>query len=93
MKKFIILIVVTMNVAVLGMALSTSTVDAGVTKVNVCHVPPGNAQNMHTINVGYPSITAHIDHGDYLGECTSSELDPCDLDANVNDCVEQGIYY
>jgi len=38
-------------------------------KEQVCHIPPGNPANAHTICVGKPSVKAHLDHGDYLGKC------------------------
>ena len=41
-------------------------------KVCLCHVPPGNPGNAHTICVGAPAVQAHLNHGDSLGECSSS---------------------
>ena len=43
-------------------------------KVDVCHVPPGNPDNAHTINISINAVSAHIGKhgGDYLGPCTSS---------------------
>jgi hypothetical protein len=38
-------------------------------KVTICHVPPGNPDNQHTISVGASAVAAHLAHGDYLGEC------------------------
>jgi len=38
-------------------------------KVVICHIPPGNPDNAFTIVVDYHAVTAHLDHGDYLGEC------------------------
>lgn len=38
-------------------------------KVSVCHIPPGNPNNAHTICVSYNAIAAHMAHGDYLGPC------------------------
>jgi outer membrane protein OmpA-like peptidoglycan-associated protein len=38
-------------------------------KAKVCHIPPGNPFNAHTICVGQPAVQAHLDHGDYLGKC------------------------
>ena len=37
----------------------------------VCHVPPGNPSNAHTIFVGYPAIKAHEKHGDAADFCPS----------------------
>lgn len=42
---------------------------AGEKKVTICHIPPGNAANAHTITVGESAVPAHLKHGDYLGEC------------------------
>lgn len=39
-------------------------------KVTICHVPPGNPANAHTIRVGMSSWPAHQRHGDTQGACT-----------------------
>lgn len=42
----------------------------GVEKVTICHIPPGNPENAHTITVGAPAVEAHVMlHGDTIGEC------------------------
>jgi hypothetical protein len=38
-------------------------------KTTVCHIPPGNPSNEHTICVGNASVPAHLAHGDLLGSC------------------------
>jgi len=38
-------------------------------KVNVCHIPPGNSDNAHTINISVNAVRSHLGHGDYLDEC------------------------
>ncbi|MCE9669205.1 hypothetical protein LY474_15445 [Myxococcus stipitatus] len=38
-------------------------------KVTLCHIPPGNPANAHTITVGAPALKAHVKHGDTLGAC------------------------
>jgi hypothetical protein len=39
-------------------------------KITLCHVPPGNPANAHTITVGGPAWNGHRNHkGDYLGPC------------------------
>jgi hypothetical protein len=43
--------------------------DDGEIKVLVCHVPPGNPENPHTIEVGESAVPAHLAHGDTEGEC------------------------
>lgn len=39
-------------------------------KTTICHIPPGNPANAHTICVGNAAVPAHIDHGDFLGTCS-----------------------
>jgi len=41
----------------------------GAAKVTLCHIPPGNPDNAHTITVGAPAVPAHLAHGDTLGPC------------------------
>ncbi len=39
-------------------------------KVLICHIPPGNPANAHSICVGAPAVKAHVTHhGDGLGAC------------------------
>lgn len=38
-------------------------------KATICHVPPGNPGNQHTLSVGASAVSAHLKHGDYEGEC------------------------
>jgi len=46
--------------------------DTNTDHVVICHVPPGNPDNAHTITVGAPAVAAHTaNHGDRLGACQS----------------------
>lgn len=48
----------------------------------ICHIPPGNPENEHTIIVGAPAVTMHVgNHGDCLGPCpcVPGDLPPGDL--------------
>ncbi|MBI2339437.1 MAG: PQQ-binding-like beta-propeller repeat protein [Deltaproteobacteria bacterium] len=40
-------------------------------KVTICHIPPGNPANAHTIEIAASAWPAHLEHGDYEGECAS----------------------
>jgi hypothetical protein len=36
----------------------------------ICHIPPGNPSNRHTITVGsMAAVNEHLRHGDHLGPC------------------------
>jgi hypothetical protein len=42
----------------------------------VCHIPPGNPDNAHTICIGIPAVAAHqAHHGDPVGACDDGEGD------------------
>jgi hypothetical protein len=61
--------------------LTASAAWAG--KAQVCHIPPGNPDNFHTITVSQNAVQAHLGHGDLAGACFSncdilcSEEHPC----------------
>ena len=40
-------------------------------KVTICHIPPGNPGNAHTIRVSQNAVNAHLAHGDHLGKCAN----------------------
>jgi hypothetical protein len=44
-------------------------------KTTICHIPPGNPDNAHTICVGNAAVPAHLDHGDFLGTCSCADVD------------------
>jgi hypothetical protein len=44
-------------------------------QVTICHVPPGNPQNVHAITVSSNAIPAHLKHGDTT--CTPGNEDCC----------------
>ena len=45
----------------------------GVDQVVICHLPPGNPGNEHTIIVGEPAVDAHVDnHDDTVGPCDAA---------------------
>jgi len=39
------------------------------TWITICHIPPGNPSNMHTITINTNALAAHLAHGDYIGDC------------------------
>jgi hypothetical protein len=58
--------------------------------VTMCHVPPGNPDAAHTVEVGAPAVPAHLAHGDTEGACADEtvpgeedpEADPEDEELN-----------
>lgn len=50
-------------------ATDGGTVPGNPGAVTLCHFPPGNPANAHTITVGAPAVPAHLRHGDALGAC------------------------
>ena len=41
-------------------------------KIEICHVPPGNPDNAHTLSISVNAMRAHLAHGDYMDECTEN---------------------
>ncbi len=57
-------------------------------KVTICHIPPGNPGNAHTITVGGKAADSHIaNHGDTLGPCGEERNQPPKADAGDDVCV------
>lgn len=50
---------------------TTSSGGSGSTgKTTICHYPPGNPSNAHTISVGNAAVATHVaQHGDTIGAC------------------------
>jgi hypothetical protein len=57
----------------------------GVGKTTICHIPPGNPANAHTISVGNPAVKAHLAHGDYIGACKEVVAKPKPCSDNPGD--------
>ena len=74
------------GLVLLLVGLSTSMA-APAPKVKVCHIPPDDPANFHTITISENALQAHLDHGDKFGACgLFSELlcddgDACTIDA------------
>ena len=47
-------------------------------KVAVCHIPPGNPANFHTITIRENAVQQHLNHGDLLGNCADNCATLCD---------------
>ena len=56
--------------SVSGRAIASALLPAN-DSITICHIPPGNPGNAHTITVDVASWPAHQAHGDYQGPCTN----------------------
>lgn len=46
-------------------------------KITICHIPPGNPDNAHTITISENAWPAHQKHhGDYVGACKKDSVPP-----------------
>ncbi len=70
-----------LNVYVTNNAAGTSG------KVTICHIPPGNPDAQHTMSIPTSSLSEHLAHGDYLGDCGGSIYD-----ANIATIVAEGTF-
>jgi len=75
------------------LALLAVGAPAWAAKVDVCHIPPGDPSNLHTITISEHALQAHLAHGDFLGDCSAAPC-PCmripqfnELLANANFCA------
>ena len=65
-------------------------------KVDICHVPPGNPANAHTITVSENAVDAHMAHGDNMGPCvvetTVEESETPEEQAAACSCPKHGVW-
>jgi hypothetical protein len=79
-RRGIVLILTSLTLVLLTIAnnntatmVETAIAQGAASKVAICHVPPGNPANAHTIVVGEEAVQAHLAHGDTGGTCPASE--------------------
>ena len=66
------------DVALVSNSSESPTINSNIEnsgKVTICHIPPGNPENAHTITVGSPAVAAHLAHGDVEESCETADLD------------------
>lgn len=66
-------VTVTQTFTATSTPLPTATSAVAETKATICHRPPGNPANAHTITIGAPAVPAHLGHGDSLGPCAQNQ--------------------
>jgi hypothetical protein len=87
MKRLIVIILLVVPLA------GSATADAN--KVEVCHAPPGNPDNFHTITISESALAIHLAHGDVAGACNEfcaqlcNDGDACTID-DFADCETAG---
>jgi len=57
-------------------------------KIEICHVPPGNPDNAHTLSISVNAMRAHLAHGDYIDECTENGDDETNDEEEIEIDVE-----
>jgi hypothetical protein len=73
---------------VLGVAFAMLVQAGPQPKIEICHFPPGNPANFHTITINQNAWPAHQDnHGDLLGSC----LDNCESICGDGDACTQDV--
>ena len=63
--------------------------DTNSTKITICHYPPWNTDNKHTIIIGKPAWKAHQKHGDKLGPCDGEDDNETDDNDNGNETEDE----
>ena len=59
-----------------------STVLTSSSTTSICHIPPGNPGNNHTITIGNSAVSAHIGHGDKSIPCESVNWEEVESSTN-----------
>ncbi len=82
MKKQHVVILLVAALAILGTAVAQA---APKPKITICHFPPGNPANWHTITISQNALAKHQNlHGDLIGlACEDASCDQLCSDGNV----------
>ena len=81
--------------AVACLAAAGAVYAGGGPKVQICHIPPGNPENFHTITISEKAFSAHLAHGDLGESCDAACATLCDDDDvctidDTGDCEQLG---
>lgn len=60
---------VSYNGGTINVYVSNPLGSTGGGKVTICHIPPGNPNARHTLEIPNSALAAHLAHGDYIGAC------------------------
>jgi len=74
--------------AIVFAACHGAPLDPSAKKVEICHIPPGNPDNAHTITVSENAVPAHLAHGDRMDACDAAEFGACCDATGCTDAAE-----
>ena len=84
MRKILLFAMLAAAVAVSGVVVVQA---AAPVRVEICHRPPDDPDNFHTLKLGARALQIHLDHGDLEGTCLSNCQELCgDANACTIDC-------
>jgi hypothetical protein len=65
-------------------------------RVDICHFPPGNPENVQTITISENALETHLDHGDSIGACDPEQTvelrEPAPQPASACACPTPGVW-
>ena len=59
-------------------------------KVQICHIPPDDPSDFHTITINESAKTSHLTHGDLEGPCNDNCNTLCNSGGPEENCEENG---
>jgi len=68
--------------------LESYPVDYESKKIEICHVPPENPDNVHTLSISVNAMRAHLAHGDYIDKCAENGDDETNDEEEIEIKVE-----
>ena len=75
--KYLLAVAAAMAVALAAPAAASATDPEPDHKVTICHHPPGNPDNVQTLEIDVSALLPHLLlHGDTIGECTEPPESP-----------------
>lgn len=80
MKKILLKLGMTSSILVGAFVLYVGAVSyvSAAGKTSMCHIPPDDPDNFHTITINERAVNAHLNHGDLAGSCNTHAEQLCD---------------
>lgn len=73
----------------IAVLLAPQSVAATSTKVQICHIPPSDPENAHTLWISERALQAHLYHGDLQGPCEENEGCPNGMARIEEFCIDR----